>query len=136
MSLGARIKHERESKRPRMSQAALGKLVGMDQSGISDLETNPLATTKKVVAIAKALGVRPEWLETGRGEKHDTTMQKPPADGWVLSKAYNLTADEIRLVDVYRESHGVARDNINFAINVAEKEILSSRTSLIVNDKD
>lgn len=132
-SIGARIKFLRKEKR--LSQAQLGKLAGIDQSVISDLENNPLSTSKKLVAIARALGVRAEWLETGRGEQYDTA-HSASNDGWVLTKSYNLTPTEIRHIDVYRDADVYDKANIEAAIDAAERATLSRRSGLIANNSE
>lgn len=52
-----------------LTQKALASKVGIDQSTYSVLETLEGSTSKHLVAIAQALGVRAEWLQSGSGPK-------------------------------------------------------------------
>ncbi len=65
MSIGQRIKHTR--KQIGMSQAELAQKVGIKQPTLSDLENDMSKGTTKLASLAKALGVRSYWLETGKG---------------------------------------------------------------------
>lgn len=71
-TIGSRLKRERI--RLGWSQAQLAKRSGVGASTIADLETNPNRATTKLSQLAKALGVNPLWLESGKGSK------TPPAD--------------------------------------------------------
>lgn len=50
-----------------MTQERLAEKAGVSQTTIHKLCTGKAAQTRKLVAIATAIGVRPEWLETGQG---------------------------------------------------------------------
>ena len=68
-TLANRIKKLRTEKK--LTQAELGNLIGVHKSSVSQWENG---LTKKMdgenlVRTAKALGVTPEWLSTGKGEK-------------------------------------------------------------------
>lgn len=72
-SLGHRVKTEREARS--WSQAELAKRVvragakSMSQAGIHKIESKGHSEPKTIVHIAKALGLTPSWLQSGRGEK-------------------------------------------------------------------
>jgi phage repressor protein C with HTH and peptisase S24 domain len=72
-SLGHRVKVEREARG--WSQAELAKRVvragakSMSQAGIHKLESKGHSEPKTIVHLAKALGLTPSWLQSGRGEK-------------------------------------------------------------------
>ncbi|PRC92642.1 helix-turn-helix domain-containing protein [Solimicrobium silvestre] len=66
MSIGTRIKELRTLKK--ISQAALGKRVGISAPAISDLESGKSVSSTKLPMIASVLGVNALWLETGRGK--------------------------------------------------------------------
>ena len=65
-TLGERIAHYR--KLCKLTQAALGATVGLDQTVISKLEKGDMHETSKVARIARALKVDAYWLDTGEGE--------------------------------------------------------------------
>lgn len=50
-----------------MTQKALGEAVGVSQAAIQKIETGRAAQTTKLLDIANALRVRPEWLSSGTG---------------------------------------------------------------------
>lgn len=56
-----------------LSNGTLGEIVGMAQPSIWKLTSGKSVTTRKLVEIADALNVRPEWLSTGKGP-----MRKEP----------------------------------------------------------
>ncbi|MGL4352236.1 MAG: XRE family transcriptional regulator [Plesiomonas shigelloides] len=49
------------------TQAALAEKAGLTQAGIQKLTSGKANSSRRVVEIARALGVRPEWLSTGVG---------------------------------------------------------------------
>lgn len=49
----------------KLTQVQLAEAAGMTQQMIQQLETRKVLTTGKIVVLAGALGVRPEWLENG-----------------------------------------------------------------------
>ena len=63
MHWGLRLKKLRESRR--MTQGALALASGVKQQMISKLETGKADATGDLVALAKALGVTAEYLQTG-----------------------------------------------------------------------
>lgn len=73
-----------------MSNSRLGEIVGMSQPSIWKLTSGKSVTTRKLVEIASALDVRPEWLSTGEGpmrrdslsRKVAETDQIPPKNHW------------------------------------------------------
>ncbi|MBS3687323.1 XRE family transcriptional regulator [Klebsiella quasipneumoniae] len=50
-----------------MTQKALGEAVGISQAAIQKIETGRAAQTTKLLDLANALRVRPEWLSSGTG---------------------------------------------------------------------
>ena len=68
-TLAERLKKAR-SKRG-LTQKALGELVGISQAAIQKIETGKANQTTKLVEIASALEVHPEWLSSGEGVMND-----------------------------------------------------------------
>lgn len=67
MTVGARVRFERESRG--ISREDLAAAAGIGVSTLSDLELDRSKSTTKLHRIAERLGVRTEWLETGKGPK-------------------------------------------------------------------
>jgi len=54
----------------RLSQQQLAEKAGMSQAAYQKLESGKSQRSKMLTSIAKALGVSPSWLESGKGKKH------------------------------------------------------------------
>ena len=63
-----------------LSQEALAKAVGKSQSAIAAVESGRNKETSGLITIARVLGVRPEWLETGEGAMHPVETEAPAFD--------------------------------------------------------
>lgn len=85
MDMANRLKWRR--KQLKLTQAQLAEKAGMTQQMIQQLEARKVLTTGKVVALAGALGVRPQWLESG---------EEPIQDG-------ELGADDQKFLAAYHE---------------------------------
>ncbi len=67
-SLSERVKRERE--RAGLSQTQLARMCNLSGPMISCLERGKSAGSEKVLSsVARALGVRPEWLRSGSGKR-------------------------------------------------------------------
>ncbi|MFV3333669.1 helix-turn-helix transcriptional regulator [Pseudomonas sp. NY15437] len=51
-----------------LSQMELARMVGMNQTSISELERGYSASSRHTAAIARACGVSEIWLERGEGQ--------------------------------------------------------------------
>lgn len=62
-----------------MSQASLAKAAGVAQSTVGNVEAGLRRQPRQLTAIAKALGMRVEWLESGKGPRlvHDEPSRGP-----------------------------------------------------------
>ena len=78
MALGARIRQARRARD--LTQQELAATVGMTQSGLQALETRDSEASRYTLAIAEALGVKHEWLATGRGQSGLAALD---ASGWI-----------------------------------------------------
>ena len=67
-----------------MTQVQLCALSGVKQSDISKLERGDSLKTTALVAIARALGVRADWLDTGDGPMDSTAGSQ---DTWNVTSA-------------------------------------------------
>lgn len=68
-TLAERLKEARSTRG--LTQKALGDLVGVSQAAIQKIETGKANQTTKLVEIANALGVAPDWLSSGEGAMHN-----------------------------------------------------------------
>ncbi|PHM33566.1 helix-turn-helix domain-containing protein [Xenorhabdus innexi] len=68
MTLADRLKEAMADKG--LTQSALAEKAGMAQSMIWKLLSGNATKTGRLVDLAKALGVRPEWLSDGSGDKY------------------------------------------------------------------
>ena len=94
-----------------MNHAALATAVGVTPQAVSKWFKQGMMARSKLVAVASALGVSPEWLLTG--------AERPPAaeDLTRLQQLYSATSAEIRkLIDTVLQrahqgelSNGMAR---------------------------
>ncbi|ENP2000133.1 helix-turn-helix transcriptional regulator [Salmonella enterica] len=92
-----------------MSNARLGEIVGMSQPSIWKLVSGKTVTTRKLVEIANALNVRPEWLSTGHGPMQKESFpgnkieenQVPPKEHWGKIESWDsktpLRDDEVEV---------------------------------------
>lgn len=74
MTFKDRLKQAMEDKG--FTQASLAKEAGLAQSMVWKLVTGNASGTSKLVALSKALGVRPEWLGDGSGPMTDDKNQE------------------------------------------------------------
>lgn len=64
-TLAERLREARKA--ASMTQKALGEAVGISQAAIQKIETGKASQTTRLLDIATALRVRPEWLSSGDG---------------------------------------------------------------------
>uniref|UniRef100_UPI00403EC092 S24 family peptidase n=1 Tax=Klebsiella variicola TaxID=244366 RepID=UPI00403EC092 len=77
-TLAERLREARKA--ASMTQKTLGDAVGVSQAAIQKIETGRAAQTTKLLDIAKALRVRPEWLSSGTGAmRADGESDKNPS---------------------------------------------------------
>lgn len=65
-----------ERERQKMSQDDLSKAAGVSQSTIAQIERGRNKGTKHILALARALRVSPEWLESGKGHRLQLNLTK------------------------------------------------------------
>ncbi|MEZ1955341.1 MULTISPECIES: XRE family transcriptional regulator [Pseudomonas] len=90
MNYSQRLKAAR--KQSGLTQAGLARLVGIDQTSISNLERGKSQGSSHTVAIAKACGVNPLWLETGEGDMttDHVILTRPTPQGAQLVGPFNV----------------------------------------------
>ncbi|SPP31586.1 HTH-type transcriptional regulator PrtR [Arsenophonus endosymbiont of Aleurodicus floccissimus] len=77
MSFSKRLKQAMQEKG--FTQGSLAEAVGMAQSSVWRLTSGGASGTKKLIKIAKVLGVNPEWLSDGTGtmKAHEIKPNNP-----------------------------------------------------------
>lgn len=110
MSIGERIKSVRKARG--LSQAELGRLVGMAQGSISELESGASAGTTSVATFADALKVNALWLETGKGSQEPRSIDAAKSDESEFISLQWLRPDELELLNLYRGTDDRGRQNI------------------------
>lgn len=88
-ALGNRIRLEREARN--WSQQDLADKSGTSQSTIAGLESGRAAATTKIIHIARALRVNPQWLETGTGNKEPSS----PSGSYVSADTVEELAEQL-----------------------------------------
>lgn len=72
-----------------LTQKEVCRLSGIKQPSYSDLENIEGSTSRYLVAIAQALGVRAEWLQNGKGPQRASYADDPAKDeeiSWLWSQ--------------------------------------------------
>lgn len=72
-TMGDRIRLVRKERK--LSQTAVADAAGVKYQTIQDLEKNKSVGSTRILAIARTLGVTPEWLQQGKGEKYSNTRE-------------------------------------------------------------
>jgi transcriptional regulator with XRE-family HTH domain len=85
-TIGERVRAEREAQK--LSRPALARAAGIAPTTLSDLELGLSKSTTALHKIADRLGVRVEWLETGKGEK--VASQSAGLDDATMAKAVEM----------------------------------------------
>jgi len=102
-TLAERIKSERKEKK--LTQEELGIRVGVSKSSVSQWESGLTKNMDgtNMIMTAKALGVNPNWLATGQGDKHLTYEKQSLQNNGVNDKKnhYLLTKLETLLLDAF-----------------------------------
>ncbi|MBK1719193.1 helix-turn-helix domain-containing protein [Thiocystis violacea] len=78
-ALGQRLRQAREEIRPdkpKLSQAALGKMVNMSGQAVGLIERGETQDPRKLVQLAKALKLNPNWLVTGKEPKYSDDWEQ------------------------------------------------------------
>jgi phage repressor protein C with HTH and peptisase S24 domain len=86
-----------------LTQAALAERAGVDQSTIATLETGERKGTKQIVAIARALGVEPDWLSEGHGFKRREADVIDLEPIWRFKESLNAGVDGCPVEDTPEE---------------------------------
>lgn len=60
-----------------LTQPALAIKAGVSQGTIGNIESGLRKRPREILAIASALNVNPEWLETGKGSKREAPSSVP-----------------------------------------------------------
>ena len=102
-TVGERIRSEREAKG--ISRNELAQHAGLAYSTLADLENNKSGGTTVLHKIADKLGVRPDWLATGKGPKDGVVGD--PDESWsdILGVRQAVALGPGAEPDEYAETH-------------------------------
>jgi transcriptional regulator with XRE-family HTH domain len=109
MDIGERIRLERRKRK--WSQNDLAKAVGVTQGLVSQIENGTNDSSRYLTAIARALDVSPDWLESGKGDarRRDSnapmSLHYPPLLEDTLAVIADPDGTELVLV-VFRDVNG------------------------------
>ncbi|HKI61823.1 MAG TPA: helix-turn-helix transcriptional regulator [Mariprofundaceae bacterium] len=80
MTFGERLKSRRIQINE--TQQSLAEKVGMTKASISGLElgSSKKPSSENLLPLARALGVNPEWLITGKGQMQSDSVREPSAE--------------------------------------------------------
>jgi len=97
-SIAERLRQARED--ADLTQPALAMRAGVSQGTIGNIEAGIRKRPRDLVSIALALGVSPEWLETGKGTKEmnrsiETTFPVTPS----ITQSLNIFLDTLQSSD-------------------------------------
>lgn len=96
-ALGRRVRQARKAEG--LTQVQLAKKAGVEQSTISELEKGENVGSVHLVAIARALRRRPQWIETGMPPEFDGGESWPFT---VSAESYQrLSAEARSKIDQY-----------------------------------
>jgi transcriptional regulator with XRE-family HTH domain len=90
MFMGQRLFEARKAQG--LSQGELGRMVGLSQPAIGQLESGETSTTKKVYELARVLEVKPSWLDPSIPDAEDLVDK-------VRVVGYLVEASEVRFAD-------------------------------------
>lgn len=100
MQLGKRLKYAREKRemtQEQLSAAASTETLPVSQASISALEGRNSKSTTALFALARALRINPEWLQTGQGDSGLESYAWRPAPT-------EAAPDEAELLRDYRKA--------------------------------
>ncbi|NII53556.1 helix-turn-helix transcriptional regulator [Luteibacter sp. SG786] len=104
MTVGERIKEARL--RLKMSRPALAKAADLPYPTLAGIENSDQSSSTKLHVLAKALRVRVEWLETGKGPM-EASDEPPAEEGWadIIGVRQAAALGDGAVVDEYAETH-------------------------------
>jgi transcriptional regulator with XRE-family HTH domain len=108
-----------------LTQKALGDLVGVSQAAIQKIETGKANQTTKLVELANALMVKPEWLSSGVGPMRSDAKESNigPESEWELSthgtKTHRFLLTRLKCLFLRILNLRVAMDAFNARITMA-----------------
>lgn len=156
MTLGERVRAEREAKRPKWSQAELARRVSLiarrtvTQVAIHHIESRGNVTPRFLDELAEALGVTTAWLKTGREPKLSTNIAADPLNTRTLGVRPLVAASDpivrYRALPgggggrtlIYKENTGIIDrpDHLRYAKNAFGYEIPGDDFAPVANPRD
>lgn len=122
-----RLKYARERKE--LTQAQLAHLIGLKfQSAVGNWETGARKQPRNILALAAALGVRPEWLESGSGAMLIADQPHFPVDAFeeiarILNGMLIVGSDKAEIMALIKTKHAQSlayQDAIQRQLNIGK----------------
>lgn len=120
-TLAERLRATREEKVPKMSQTDLGKLAGLSQSTIAHIESGRNRGSGYILALAAALQVRPQWLQSESGPKFDDEGDSEPT-GATKSET-GMPTPLKRICSVYKGAGPAKQEALRLLAELPEHEM-------------
>jgi transcriptional regulator with XRE-family HTH domain len=100
-TLSERLKKAMQSRG--ISQAKLAEAAGMSQPSIWKIASGKSQTSKKIVDIARVLGVSPEWLANGSGGMSNTLSPTESSSNHLITDMSAIPYNDVRTVRIWDE---------------------------------
>lgn len=141
-TIAERLKQTREDLK--LSQDQLAKQAGVSQGTIGNIESGTRKNPRELLAIARALGVTPEWLKSGKGIRtipsfHKSTPEEfEQADAALNYEKNNVLSTVVALSKSIAQIHPSGRQGLIPLLNALvigpdSRETVTAIATYIVN---
>ena len=116
-TLGQRVRAARAKRK----RGEIAKLAGMAYSTLADIENDNTNRCTSIAQLARALGVNPIWLETGKGQK--VINQSPSDDSPPISTNKPGAQERLKVSALLSICDQLNDDGVQSLIAIAETYI-------------
>lgn len=111
-----------------IDRRGLARLSGVAYSTIAGIESGAQKRTTALVALASTLGVTPEWLQTGKGEKN--SQAEPAAQSHPVQLEVDTLIRAVKFMQRMAAMHGATFDPLRDADLLANAYEIESRENV------